>query len=136
MCYDIAIMPTGHSFALKPEGKSGSIALEEAMAGELCRIFELFVSKQRCYGPGNIAIFGEKGVVVRSSDKLQRLINLVWEENPNAIQEETIDDTWADLATYCLIALLVRKNLWQEWVPSWKRGGTNGSEQAAKELSL
>lgn len=36
----------------------------------------LFDAKQRGYGSGNISKFGEQGVLVRSSDKMERLINL------------------------------------------------------------
>ena len=69
----------------------------------------LFDSKQHDYGPSNISKFGETGVLVRISDKVERLINL----NKAGIPEhESIDDTWQDLSIYGVIARVVRNGDW------------------------
>jgi len=75
---------------------------------------KLFDEKQRDYGPGNIAAFGEIGVLVRANDKVARLINLLW-TRPSHDEEptnESIKDSWQDLSVYGVIARLVRKGKW------------------------
>lgn len=71
---------------------------------------ELFCKKQRDYGPGNINAFGEFGILVRLNDKVERLKHLIKDQTIPA--NESIDDTWMDIATYALIALLVRRGQW------------------------
>lgn len=70
-------------------------------------ISNLVLSKQRDYGQGNILAFGEFGVLVRSSDKFERLKNLLKEgKAPN---NESIEDTWKDIAGYAILALMLRR---------------------------
>lgn len=57
----------------------------------------------------------EKGMVVRMSDKLQRISNLL--DRPNAVADEKVTDTLMDLAVYAIIALL------------YLQSKTNGPEQ-------
>ena len=71
---------------------------------------ELFDKKQHDYGPGNIAKFGEYGVLVRTNDKLERLINLS-KRDEDPINESVID-TWQDLSIYGAIARVVRNKEW------------------------
>ena len=82
--------------------------------------YALMVRKQQDYGPGNIAAFGELGVLVRLSDKFERLKHLLVtqdaqgriiprSDNP---ANESIDDSYRDLLNYALIALMVRQRLW------------------------
>lgn len=65
--------------------------------------------KQNDYGPDNILDLGEKGVFVRTYDKLKRLKRIVWEGRKAKVSDEKIDDTWIDTANYAMIALMVRK---------------------------
>lgn len=51
--------------------------------------------KQQDYGPDNITISGELGVIVRSQDKLCRLKHLLGKETVN---NESVSDSWMDLA--------------------------------------
>lgn len=95
------------------DGSSGSTSIEKDMAELLVNLFEIFKKKQACYGKGNIAKFGEIGTLIRANDKLERLYNLVFLNRDNKIPEETVDDTWLDLADYALIALLVRNGSWE-----------------------
>lgn len=70
----------------------------------------LFAKKQADYGPGNIAKFGEAGLLVRLSDKLERLINLCTSnKQPN---NESIEDTLKDILNYAAIWLIVRRGKW------------------------
>ena len=100
-------------YELKVDGASGSESIEHDMAALLVNLFETFKRKQACYGKGNISKFGELGTLVRSYDKIERLYNLVYKQRDNKMPEETIDDTWLDLADYALIALLVRSGAWE-----------------------
>ncbi|MBN1535930.1 MAG: hypothetical protein JW908_04300 [Anaerolineales bacterium] len=100
-------------YELKIDGLSGSVTIEKDMAALLVDLFETFKKKQACYGKGNIAKFGEIGTLVRAYDKIERLYNLVFKKAENKLPEETINDTWLDLADYALIALLVRSGAWE-----------------------
>ena len=103
---------TNTVITLSVDGSSGNWELEQNMAHLMKHLFKIFKKKQSSYGPKNISTFGEKGVVVRMNDKLQRLIQIVWHENEDKIEDEKIEDTYLDLADYALIAILVRNGLW------------------------
>ena len=94
------------------DGSSGNANLEAEMADLLVRVFETFKKKQASYGSGNISKFGEKGVIIRMNDKMERLIRLVYNEEPNPLEDETIEDTYIDLADYALIAIVCRNGQW------------------------
>jgi hypothetical protein len=101
---------------LKIDGSSGSAFIEEKMSLLLESLFETFKKKQASYGKGNIAKFGEKGVFIRMNDKMERLFNMVWKDKPNPLKDESVDDTYLDLADYALISLLVRHGEWDKIV--------------------
>jgi hypothetical protein len=83
---------------------------------ELSAVFEekkeLFERKQRSYGPTNISKWGELGVLVRSSDKVERLANMIFYQNPNPLNDESEEDTWSDICVYAAIALIIRRGKW------------------------
>lgn len=65
----------------------------------------LMIRKQADYGLRNILRFGEKGVIVRSYDKYERLNNLLGKKDiPNF---ESIADTWLDMCNYAVIAVML-----------------------------
>jgi len=82
---------------------------------ETLKNFILFIKKQLDYGSGNIARFGELGVMVRANDKIERLRTLLL-ENREA-KNEPVEDTWRDLANYGVIGLLCHLGLWPEYEP-------------------
>ncbi len=71
---------------------------------------EVFIHKQYDYGPMNIAYFGNIGVLVRLNDKIERLKNLIL--NNKEVNNESIYDTWLDIANYGLIGLMCEEKLW------------------------
>jgi len=75
---------------------------EQWDSGEMCL---LLASKQHDYGHGNITSFGMKGVLVRLSDKVERLINL--KSKKSKAQNESVLDTLRDIVGYCVIALML-----------------------------
>lgn len=72
-------------------------------------------SKQNDYGPGNInnAPGGPiNGLLVRMNDKMERLKNLMY--NGAVAKNESIEDSFVDIANYAVIALMVRRGVWPE----------------------
>ena len=73
----------------------------------------LLISKQRDYGPGNInnAYGGPiNGLMVRMGDKFERLKNLL--ASGHTPEHESIEDSFKDLANYCIIAMMVTRGTW------------------------
>ena len=89
--------------------------IETEMGREALRIavdnIQVMDSKQRDYGSNNIAAFGEYGVLVRTWDKVSRLKNLL--QNNSEPKNESIEDSWLDLANYAIIGVLCRRGLWK-----------------------
>lgn len=77
----------------------------------LCEAAILLDRKNKDYGPGNISAFGEKGVIVRLNDKIERLKTLVW--NNRSPEHEKVSDTWLDVTNYGIIGLLCHRGEWK-----------------------
>ena len=75
----------------------------------LCEAAILLDRKNKDYGPGNISAFGEKGVIVRLNDKIERLKTLVW--NDKSPEHEKVSDTWLDVTNYGIIGLMCHRGL-------------------------
>ena len=73
----------------------------------------LMCEKQAAYGPGNITAFGERGILVRANDKVERLRNLLF-EGGRQTKDESVEDSWRDLLNYAAIALAVRRGWWSK----------------------
>ncbi len=67
-------------------------------------IVELIAKKQADYGQSDILDFGEFGVLIRANDKIARLKNL---NEKQATVDESVEETWRDLAGYAIIALML-----------------------------
>jgi hypothetical protein len=82
-------------------------------------LYKVLVSKQTDYGPSNIANAPGgplNGLRVRIYDKVSRINNLV--ENDATPENESLKDSFLDLANYAIIALMVLDNNWpdpKEW---------------------
>jgi len=78
----------------------------------------LFDKKQRDYGTNNINKFGVLGILVRVSDKVERLINLHKKSNQsrstNPEANEPMLDSWADITVYGAIARIVSEGNWSK----------------------
>lgn len=77
----------------------------------LCEAAVLLDRKNKDYGPGNISAFGEKGVIVRLNDKIERLKTLVW--NDKSPEHEKVSDTWLDVTNYGIIGLMCHRGEWK-----------------------
>ena len=84
---------------------------EQALDKILAEIRETLLEKNKRYGRENIARFGERGVLVRASDKVERLIQMVWNSVADTA-DESVEDSWRDLAGYAIIGLMVRRGKW------------------------
>ena len=85
----------------------------EGLGAVLEEVAEVMYERGSKYGPGNIAQFGELGVLVRLSDKLARLQHSAGRD----FADESHADAWIDVIGYGLIGLL------------WSRGQWPGSEK-------
>lgn len=85
-------------------------SFEEALDSVLADLRALMIRKQRDYGNENINAFGEFGVLVRANDKIARLRNMQGKATQPA--NESVDDSWSDLAGYAFIALMLRRGVW------------------------
>ena len=85
---------------------------EEACRKVALEIAEVVIAKQHDYGHDNILAFREQGLIVRLWDKLARLKNLLW-VNPDNPKNESIEDTFTDIAGYAIIGLMLRNNTFE-----------------------
>ena len=83
--------------------------------GDALREIEAIIrERHEKYGPGNIAQFGDFGVMVRLSDKLSRLQH----SSGKDYADEATGDAWLDVIGYGLIGL------------AWVDGNWPGSEKS------
>lgn len=84
--------------------------------------YDTFCKKQRNYGPSNISVGTElrtnddiklslTGLWFRINDKVQRLKQMVVLGQPDEVGE-SVQDTFADLSVYGIIAQIVRNGKW------------------------
>ena len=89
-------------------GRAASGWLDNHGIWDVDSMHALLCRKQADYGHGNITTFGARGVVVRLSDKVERLKNLT--SHQNHPQNESIVDTYDDIVGYCTILLMLANN--------------------------
>jgi len=67
----------------------------------------VMVDRQRKYGPENIRVSGEIGLLVRIRDKLARL-----EHSEEDFDDESFEDALIDVRNYATIWVLLRRGQW------------------------
>jgi len=83
--------------------------------------YELFLIKQRAYGPSNISVGTQlktdadiklslTGLFFRINDKIERIKNMIMNDIEN--NDEPLEDSFLDLSTYGIIAEVVRRRRW------------------------
>lgn len=84
-------------------------------------MYRVHLEKNADYSPANIGGTGEIGLTTRLWDKMCRLLNLqgfrqevklLGYEAPRSPKNESIEDTYIDLANYGIIGLLLREGKW------------------------
>lgn len=86
---------------------------EDVVLETATELVELLIKKHKDYGPLNIANApggALNGLRVRLHDKLSRLNHLV--DKGADPQNESLEDTFKDIANYAIIALLVSRGQW------------------------
>ena len=87
--------------------------LDEAFQKVCEEMLATFIKKHRDYGKGNILSIKELGIAFRTSEKIERLKNLLM--NPGQTPEnESIEDSWLDIAVYGVIAKMYRRGWFQK----------------------
>lgn len=94
----------------------------QAFREVLGKMYRTHLSKNADYSPANILLTGEIGLVTRLWDKTARLLNLTGFKFKHLMHEgvfpprkpnnESIDDTYQDMAVYAVIGQLLRKGKW------------------------
>ena len=100
---------------------------EEALEKCLADLGILLECKHRDYGTQNLIKFGELGILVRCTDKVERLHNL-YKNGGAALKSETSRDTWVDLAGYAIQAILMSDGKFE--LPMEDKQKPNCSEDA------
>lgn len=87
--------------------------LDQAFAQVNDQVLQMFLNKHRDYGKGNILSIEELGIALRIMEKVQRLKNLLMKPGEKPVNE-SIEETWIDIATYAVIAVLYRRGQFQK----------------------
>lgn len=86
--------------------------LDQAFENVNSELLEMFLKKHKDYGKGNILAGKELGMAFRISEKAERLKNLLMTGGEPA--NETIEETFIDLAVYGVIGVLYRRGQFQK----------------------
>ena len=87
-----------------------STKFEDRVRASAYEVAQIIIDKHKDYGPDNIEIFGQQGLVVRMWDKIGRLKHLLWgSKNPSC---ESVEDSFTDLAGYGIIGRMLTKGQW------------------------
>lgn len=81
--------------------------LDEAFEIVCQQMLEIFLKKHKDYGKGNVLDMGELGIAFRISEKFNRIKHLLM--SGRKPENESIDDSWIDIAVYAVIAILLRR---------------------------
>jgi predicted nucleotide modification protein, DUF1599 family len=86
--------------------------LDQAFAQINDEVLKMFLKKHKDYGKGNILSIEELGISMRVIEKAERLKNLLIKQGKSPANE-SIEETWIDIATYAVIAILFRRGQFQ-----------------------
>lgn len=81
------------------------------MENILKEIGKLLRKKNEMYGDGNVDMMGKEGVVLRISEKIERLKHFFKTKNDS--NEEPVEDAWKDIAGFGIIGLMLERNKWK-----------------------
>lgn len=88
---------------------SDNSEFSETLSIALNYLKDLLEKKNRDYGSNNLLTFGDLGILVRLSDKLERLKNYVLKDRTFEIDDENLEDTLYDIAGYAIMWIVLRK---------------------------
>lgn len=70
-------------------------------------LLQMFLTKHKDYGKGNILSVKELGIALRISEKIERIKHLLMQGEAPA--NESVEETWIDIAVYSILAVLLRR---------------------------
>jgi len=73
-----------------------------------CR--QIAVRKNRDYGTDYLVKYGPKGMLIRISDKIGRLDNLIGKGQNMRVGDEKVNDTLEDIVNYCVYMIMLNNN--------------------------
>lgn len=79
---------------------------DRALNDVMVEMGNLLGRKRESYGPSNLSKFGDVGVLVRTSDKVERLAHMHRHGLTTSAVGEDAEDAWRDIAGYALLALV------------------------------
>lgn len=86
---------------------SAPTTLDEAFAQINDELLLMFLKKHKDYGKGNILSVRELGIVMRLTEKVERLKHLLMTNDQPT--NESIEETFVDVAVYAVLAILLRR---------------------------
>lgn len=86
--------------------------LDQAYEQVLEELLQMFLKKHKDYGKGNILSVRELGIALRVTEKIERIKHLLMQQNAPA--NESIDETWTDIAVYAVLAKLLRNGTFEK----------------------
>lgn len=95
------------------DGKRNTVKFDDDVANVTEELLHLLIRKHNDYGPKNISQSPGgplNGLRVRMWDKFARINNLV--DNDVDPQNESLEDSFKDMANYAIIGLLVLQGKW------------------------
>ena|SRR3989344_3139688 len=84
---------------------------EREMKSILKELEELLIKKNKTYGDNNIVKMGKLGVLTRIEEKIERIKHMI---NNNVRDDESIEDSWQDIAGFGIIGLMLERNKWNK----------------------
>lgn len=92
--------------------------LDAAYEQVLDELLAMFLKKHRDYGKGNILSIKELGIAMRIAEKTERLKHLLMKQEmdphfQSGPANESIEETWIDIAVYAIIGVLFRRKQFQ-----------------------
>lgn len=95
-----------------PTTKPTPKQLDEAFKLVTDELLDMFLKKHKDYGKGNILAVKELGIAMRLTEKVERLKNLLMTSKTPT--NESIEETWTDIAVYAVIAVLYRRGWFEK----------------------
>jgi hypothetical protein len=80
-------------------------SIQDKFPAQLEELKELLKKKHHDYGSGNLKKRGLLGIQVRLDDKFSRLDVLLKNNGEAHVNDESIEDTWRDIAGYSVMAI-------------------------------
>lgn len=87
--------------------------LDQAYQLVLNDLMKMFLKKHSDYGKGNVLAVKELGIALRITEKVERIKNLMLTKQGDSPANESLEETWIDIAVYAILAILLMRNQFQ-----------------------